>query len=180
MKIRWPLSVLAIVLIIVLCEVFNPGLLERLWESVRPNEPDWTEHGLDPSASGFKPEVVFIAGEVKANRTHLIEGNRYFEITARNRDQYFRREWVGREGKVGSSWRVQLVLDGFEGKTGRSFGRFGSKGGSGSGDWSETPNDQTPLVVAQNLWDNFGFVGVTNENRIYKDEWSQTETYRQS
>ena len=89
MKIRWPLSVLAIVLIIVLCEVFNPGLLERLWESVRPNEPDWTEHGLDPSASGFKPEVVFIAGEVKANRTHLIEGNRYFEITARNRVSTF-------------------------------------------------------------------------------------------
>jgi hypothetical protein len=181
MKIRWLFRILAIVFVlVVLAALFDPYIFEESWEFLHPYKADWTEHGLDPNAPNFVPEVLFIAGEVKANQTHFrpYEGNRYFEITMCGRNQYFRKEWVGRQGKIGSWWNVELNLGGFRGHKGIRYGRFGSGGGGGMNDWTDVPTNEIPLCVGQNLWEDSGFVGATAEDQTSKDRWSQTEVFQ--
>lgn len=180
MRIRWQFKLLVAGVLIFLLFAYSGFDLMGLFTRLSFQKPDWTEHGLDASAPGFTPEVLYIAGELKATQTQYrpYEGNRYFEITMRGRNQYFRREWVGESGKRGSWWHVELIDSGFRGTMGRRFGRFGTKGGGGMNEWDGVSTNEIPLCVAQNLWEESGFTGATEENLTRQDRWRQTETFQ--
>jgi hypothetical protein len=127
------------VLVMGLDAAFSLGISEY-FERLHPYWVDWSEHGLDPNSPNFKPEVLFIAGNVEDTR-----GTHYFEITMRGRDQYFRKEWAGREGKIGAWSGVELNLGEFRGHYGTGYRRGGGGGGGGSNVFTGVPKQEMPF-----------------------------------
>jgi hypothetical protein len=171
--IKWLFGIFAFVIFILALDAVFPLGIRESWERLHPFWVDWSEHGIDPNSPNFKPEVLFLAGKVESSgRTY------YFEITMRGRDQYFRRTWIGREGKLGAGWGVELILGEFSGHYGFGYRRGSAGGGGGSNNFSGVPADEIPLCVAQDLWDSTGFVGAAEENQTLKDKWGHTEVFQ--
>lgn len=141
----------------------------RSWLRTCEREPDWTERGLNPDRPGIEPQVVILAGVVKASYRSMDSNRRrsqedYFEIRMRGADYYYCRRWQGTDLKeVGSRFQLELELADFNGRWAMmklphtTRGRGGSTGGF---------NDR--VVVGRRLWEGERFVGAKPEERFLK------------
>lgn len=141
----------------------------RSWLRTYEREPDWTERGLNPNRPGFEPQVVILAGVVKASyrsiHTHLhrSQGD-YFEIRMRGADHYYCRRWQGTDlREIGSRFQVELEMPDFNKRwavmrlphTTRGMG-----GGTGTSD--------DHVIIGRRLWGPTGFIGAKSEERFLK------------
>ena len=152
---------------------------------------EWSVSRLNEIKGGKTPPVLYLSGKFsetwKPKPGSPKPKNGEFEMYIRGTNYYFLKCWHGNPtnrpgpivgllsqffpfvGRGYSGWfQVQVVVDDFSWHMGRRWGRFGSKGGGGSGG---------DLVPGRRLWNQSGFVGALEEGQVNK-EWYAKETFR--
>jgi hypothetical protein len=147
-------------------------------------EKDFTpQFKLNAIKGSNTPAVLFLSGKFtetwQPRPGAPTERNGEFEMYIRGTNSYFLKCWHGdptnRPGPIAgtlsqflpivarrySGWsQAEIIVDGFDWRIEKRWGRFGSQGGSGSGNG---------FAPGRRLWNSSGFIGAIEEGQINKE-----------